>query len=515
MRVDALSFFLALHLQASLCAHSQSARCSSPRTSSFSTPDSSRVPGRMFTVEEVVHAQTRGDTTAKTSRDRFPAVARRWSKWWERAGRARVVRLEAGCGRTTNRLATLEDGSKACVRYGVDQDQVLGETLCYYLATLLGIPNVPPLVLTKPDPFSQQWSSVRDHIEALNWSSDAVVSLTQWVPNATQVSIPVQFLRKMGTGVGNASLTLEKISLSDQRELMQWTDLILFDYLTANFDRMANHLFNLQWDRHAMDRPTNNLLRTTKGHLVFVDNEAGLVHGYRVLDRWEHLHQTLLNSTCMFREHTIQQLTELKHSRSAAQRLRQVYQTKETFALELGFLSKAQMTMLQNRVDALGLEETYDWLVGKSSLASFTAPLIELSSGFAMVVLSCCSCPIGEGNRSEKARHAGSKGTYTMYVELAGAVILGVVIAAVLLKKKQETLKTQDGWWGVGTPLESPEDDSIRPFKVETNQEEIEDLYRRIDQTRSFHSLEDSRFQYGFNSSYLQKGCFHIGGRDF
>ncbi|KAI4882112.1 hypothetical protein NFI96_010744, partial [Prochilodus magdalenae] len=105
-------------------------------------------------------------------------------------------------------------------------------------------------------------------------------------------------------------------------------------------------------------------------------------------------------------------------------------------------------------------------------------------------------------------------GTYTMYVELAGAVILGVVIAAVLLKKKQETLKTQDGWWGVGTPLESPEDDSIRPFKVETNQEEIEDLYRRIDQTRSFHSLEDSRFQYGFNSSYLQKVVSHWR-RDF
>ncbi|XP_036437136.1 epoxide hydrolase 1 [Colossoma macropomum] len=92
-----------------------------------------------------------------------------------------------------------------------------------------------------------------------------------------------------------------------------------------------------------------------------------------------------------------------------------------------------------------------------------------------------------------------------MYVELAGAVILGVVIAVVLLRKKQESLKTQDGWWGVGTPLESPEDDSIRPFRVETTQEELEDLHRRIDQTRSFPSLEDSQFHYGFNSSYLRK----------
>ncbi|KAG9282600.1 epoxide hydrolase 1 [Astyanax mexicanus] len=92
-----------------------------------------------------------------------------------------------------------------------------------------------------------------------------------------------------------------------------------------------------------------------------------------------------------------------------------------------------------------------------------------------------------------------------MYVELLGAVVLGAVIIFVLLRKNSEQLKTQDGWWGVGSLLESPEDDSIRPFRVETTQQELEDLYHRIDQTRSFSSLEDSKFHYGFNSSYLQK----------
>ncbi|KAK3517050.1 hypothetical protein QTP70_034443 [Hemibagrus guttatus] len=92
-----------------------------------------------------------------------------------------------------------------------------------------------------------------------------------------------------------------------------------------------------------------------------------------------------------------------------------------------------------------------------------------------------------------------------MYVELALAVVLGTVAVLMLLKTRQKSLETQDGWWGVGTPLESPEDDSIRPFQVETTQEEIEDLYHRIDQTRPVPSLEDSQFHYGFNSSYLQK----------
>lgn len=57
----------------------------------------------------------------------------------------------------------------------------------------------------------------------------------------------------------------------------------------------------------------------------------------------------------------------------------------------------------------------------------------------------------------------------------------------------------------MGTCPQGPEDDSIRPFKVETTPEEIEDLHRRLDQTRSFPSLEDSQFNYGFNSKYLEK----------
>lgn len=335
MRTHTQSFLIALLLRAVICTSFLRERFPSC-TSSVSTLESYRATE---------------DEAARVRKLRGTSAGSRWSAWQELAGGARVVLLEPGCGRNTNRLATLSDGSRACVRYGVDQDQVLGETLCYHLAILLGINNVLPLALTKPDPSSQQWSVVRDSIEALNWSSDAIVSLTQWVPSAHRVPIPVQFRR--ARGVCPASWTLENMSSSDLRDFMQWTDLVLFDYLTANFDRIASHLFSLQWDRRAMERPTNNLLRTTKGRLLFIDNEAGLIHGYRVLDHWEHLHQTLLNSTCMFRERTVQRLAELTRSRSAAQQLRRVYQAREPFARELGFLSEAQMATLQNRVDTL------------------------------------------------------------------------------------------------------------------------------------------------------------------
>ncbi|XP_051501458.1 epoxide hydrolase 1 [Myxocyprinus asiaticus] len=92
-----------------------------------------------------------------------------------------------------------------------------------------------------------------------------------------------------------------------------------------------------------------------------------------------------------------------------------------------------------------------------------------------------------------------------MYTELAVALGLGAVVALVILKKKKGVLKTQDGWWGVGAHPQEPEDDSVRPFTIEATPEEIEDLHRRLDQTRSFPSLEDSQFHYGFNSKYLEK----------
>ncbi|KAM3861293.1 epoxide hydrolase 1 [Diretmus argenteus] len=92
-----------------------------------------------------------------------------------------------------------------------------------------------------------------------------------------------------------------------------------------------------------------------------------------------------------------------------------------------------------------------------------------------------------------------------MFTEvLVGLVIAGLIFFLVQRSKKQ-VLTTEDGWWGAGAAPDDGEDPTIRPFKVTTSDEELEDLYRRIDQTRSVPSLEDSQFNYGFNSQYLEK----------
>lgn len=272
--------------------------------------------------------------------------------WRSKARTAPVVKLEPGCGRISNQLATFADGTKACVRYGINADQVQGETLTYYLASLLGITNLPPLVLSQLNGDSAQWVAVRTRINNLQWSDRAVVSLTEWISNLTGVVTPAP-LRQESSGLLPALRCFENKTTAELLELMQWSDLIVFDYLTANFDRLVSNLFSLQWDPHVMERDTNNLLKTPHGDLVFIDNEAGLVHGFRVLNMWEKYHHSVLSSVCVFRKRTMQRVAELHRRRDSRQRLLELYRDSEPLSQELGFLSDEHAAVLQDRIDQL------------------------------------------------------------------------------------------------------------------------------------------------------------------
>lgn len=92
-----------------------------------------------------------------------------------------------------------------------------------------------------------------------------------------------------------------------------------------------------------------------------------------------------------------------------------------------------------------------------------------------------------------------------MFTEVLLALVIGGLIYFLVQRSKNQVLTTEDGWWGSGAPCDAGEDDTIRSFRVTTSDQELEDLYRRIDLTRPFPSLEDSQFNYGFNSQYLQK----------
>ncbi|XP_055003128.1 epoxide hydrolase 1 [Sorex araneus] len=92
-----------------------------------------------------------------------------------------------------------------------------------------------------------------------------------------------------------------------------------------------------------------------------------------------------------------------------------------------------------------------------------------------------------------------------MLLEILLTLALSYAIYRFFCGDKEESLPMEDGWWGPGVKPTASEDESIRPFKVETSEEEIKDLHRRLDNVRLTAPLEDSRFHYGFNINYLKK----------
>lgn len=61
-----------------------------------------------------------------------------------------------------------------------------------------------------------------------------------------------------------------------------------------------------------------------------------------------------------------------------------------------------------------------------------------------------------------------------MFTALLVALVIGGLIIFLVQRRKNQVLKTEDGWWGAGAPPEGEEDLTIRSFKVTTTDEELE-----------------------------------------
>ncbi|KAM4771342.1 epoxide hydrolase 1-like [Rhinophrynus dorsalis] len=82
----------------------------------------------------------------------------------------------------------------------------------------------------------------------------------------------------------------------------------------------------------------------------------------------------------------------------------------------------------------------------------------------------------------------------------------GILIFWMLSGRKKKTIEMGDGWWCAGErPPAQSEDPSIRTFIIQASEAEIQDLHERLDRTRYFSPLEDSKFHYGFNSTHLKE----------
>ncbi|XP_067675100.1 four-jointed box protein 1-like [Haliotis asinina] len=274
--------------------------------------------------------------------------------WRIKTKSASIVKMEEGCGRMQNRLVTFDDASKACVRYRLNTDQIQGEIYSYYLAKLLNMTNLPPSSLHRVDRVSDKWKSVHLDIADSMWADGKVVILTEWVDNLSPAYIP-EPLKENSRRIHPFGEMWRGKPLSHVCDLMQWSDLIVFDYLTANLDRMVNNMFNRQWNEQMMNNPAHNLERDPSGNLLFLDNESGLFHGYRLLDKYTGYHSALLKSLCVYKQSTVEAVKKLYRNDNIGTELHRLFSEEETLHSSLPDIPQKNIKILKER-----LKDVYD-----------------------------------------------------------------------------------------------------------------------------------------------------------
>uniref|UniRef100_A0A182YRJ2 FAM20 C-terminal domain-containing protein n=1 Tax=Anopheles stephensi TaxID=30069 RepID=A0A182YRJ2_ANOST len=326
----------------------------------------------------------------------------RQSDSWSRYLReAEVERLEIGCGRMQNRLLVFRDGTRACARYRQNTDQIQGELFSFYLGQLLNLTNLAPSAASIIDPEARLWAAATEELAGAQWKPTKPVVITKWIGNLEPAGIPQPFrplerhlnrfdvrnitegldrprdgVRRLllerlgpvrdnsvGTGAAPSSSSSSSTTLPSQPpppevldrlvELAQWSDLIVFDYLIANLDRVVNNLYNFQWNADIMAAPAHNLARQTDSSLlVFLDNESGLLHGYRLLKKYEAYHGLLLDNLCVFRRSTVRALEALRDA-SVGQRLNALFERTTTAQIRdvLPPLPEKSVKILVDRID--------------------------------------------------------------------------------------------------------------------------------------------------------------------
>ena len=88
---------------------------------------------------------------------------------------------------------------------------------------------------------SNQWKSVNE----AEWKDGSIVALIQWIPQLTKTTMPSALRQRLVSrmlqeplDVTSAALT--RMDESQLEELVQWSDMVVFDYLTGNYDRVAS-----------------------------------------------------------------------------------------------------------------------------------------------------------------------------------------------------------------------------------------------------------------------------------
>ena len=109
---------------------------------------------------------------------------------------------------------------------------------------------------------ASQWNTLTNS-DKKNWTGineggSAVIALIEWLPDLTKTTMPYILLNKLEADKSEQNpldgSELKSLSQNEHEDLdehilsdlVQWSDLIMFDYLTGNYDRVASMQVSIQ-----------------------------------------------------------------------------------------------------------------------------------------------------------------------------------------------------------------------------------------------------------------------------
>ena len=211
-----------------------------------------------------------------------------------------------------NKVGTLSGGGGRVLMKERRRYNMQAELFSYYLNCYLDLWNAPPTALRCIHKQGDESVLAGEYVgETANSAVER---------NRTTCFIVTEYVEGIQDKVYMPSrdISLETVSRSptELNHLLQWSDLILFDYLTGHTDRLLDSNFQLLPQLDLIVPLTNvaNLAKSSAGELLLIDHEATFHSSYakatpNSLQRRRQLYY--LGIVFVYRRHTVERVCEL------------------------------------------------------------------------------------------------------------------------------------------------------------------------------------------------------------
>ena len=236
-----------------------------------------------------------------------------------------------GARKGLNKVATLGSGEKVLMKER-GRHNLQGELFSYHLNCYLDLWNAPPIALGC-------LAHRSDGKLVLAAAEDATVLRNESATCFT-VAAFVEGMRGAVYLPPRASLEVVPTSSRELSRLLEWSDLVLFDFLTGHSDRLVDNNFQLlpRVDFILSTKRVPNLARASSGQLLLIDHETTFHLGYAraressLQTRRQYHH---LDTVFVFRRRTVERLCGLCVRRDPAAELEDYVRRRDPISLQI------------------------------------------------------------------------------------------------------------------------------------------------------------------------------------